>query len=150
MCKSRQTTRRQLAVIEDLFAGELDEQAVLNKHGVKPAVYRKWLADEQFMTHFERRLAQAYHSTRLRLARNAVAAAKRLVELAQCQQTETARKACLDILFPPHSSNETSENTRRPTVPEPTANLDPALSPETASRVLAILAENMQSTRSGS
>jgi hypothetical protein len=141
MTTSNQSTTRQLAVIEDLFTAELDEREVLEKHGVKPSLYRRWLADERFMEYLERRIAQAYHSSRLTLARYASLGANKLVELTGCDQKETARKACLDILYPQsptavdHASSrdtpEASEDAR------PTSNLPP----ETASRILAILAE---------
>lgn len=141
MYKSRQLIKKQLAVIEDLFTAELEEADILKKHGVKPSLYQKWLADEQFMEHFERRLAQAYHSSRVILARGALAAADKLVGLTECDQKETARKACLDIIYPqnPNIADHVSS------CDAPGANEDarptPALSPETASRILAILAE---------
>jgi hypothetical protein len=141
MYKSRQFIKKQLAVIEDLFSAELDEAEVLKKHGVKPSLYRKWLADEQFLEHFEQRLAHAYHSSRVLLARRALDAAKKLVELTKCDQSETARKACLDIITArnPNALNHMSSQEQQ------AANEDVApagLSPETASRILAILAEN--------
>jgi hypothetical protein len=147
MSKSNQLTKRQLAVIEDLFTDELDEREVLEKHGVKPDVYRKWLADERFIEHFERRLAQAYHSSRIALARHALAAADRLIQLTKCKQNETARKACLDIIFPqsPSSANHASSADVQGAGEDihPTS----ALPPETASRILAILAEPPGSTQ---
>jgi hypothetical protein len=144
MCKSRPTTKRQLAVIEDLFTSELDEAEVLKKHGVKPSLYRKWLADEQFMEHFEQRLAHAYHSSRVLLARYASLAAGRLVELTICDQKETARKACLDIVYPqsPNSADRaSSQDVHRV---DQAVSPAPILSAETAGRILAILADGGQ------
>jgi hypothetical protein len=144
MYKSRQTIKKQLAVIEDLFTAELGEQEVLEKHGVKPSLYQKWLADEEFMQHFERRLAQAYHSSRVLLARHALAAADRLIQLTKCDQNETARKACLDIIFPqsPNMAGHTSSHDTQDASED--ARPTPTLSPETASRILAILADGRQ------
>jgi hypothetical protein len=141
MYKSPQLIKKQLAVIEDLFSAELDEAEILKKHGVKPSLYRKWLTDEQFLEHFEQRLAQAHHSSRVLLARRALDAAKRLIELTKCDQSETARKACLDIITArnPNAMNHVSSQEQQTT----NEDVAPAgLSPETASRILAVLAEN--------
>ena len=136
MSKSSQLTKRQLAVIEDLFASELDEREVLEKHGVKPDVYRKWLADEQFMEHFERRIEQAYHAGRVILARNAPRAATKLVNLTQCDKEEVVRRACLDIIFPQTPNAEGRASSHDTPEARPTSDL----SPEAASHILAALA----------
>jgi hypothetical protein len=141
MCKSRQTSRKQLAVIEDLFTAELDEQEVLKKHGITPTLYQKWLTDEQFMQHFEQRIAQAYHSSRVTLARYAALVANRLVELTMCDQKETARKACLDIIYPQGANTRDHASSCETPEANGNARLTSALSPETAGRILAILAE---------
>ncbi len=140
MYKSPQFIKKQLAVIEDLFTSELDEAEILRKHGVKPALYRKWLADEQFKEFCERRLAQAYHSSRVLLARNAYAAAERLIELTKCDQSETARKACLDIIAAQNPSTLNRVSPPNPQTTTETVSLA-SLSPEIAGRILAVLAE---------
>jgi len=138
MPKQKKLTRRQRAVMDDLFTSELDEQAVLQKHNVSHALYNRWLAGECFAEHFESRIAQACRSGRIVLARYATAAAVKLIELTDCEKEETARKACLDIisLQGPNQAN-----------PRPTARAeneatppDSELPPETASRILAALA----------
>jgi hypothetical protein len=133
--------KKQLAVIEDLVTAELDEAEILKKHGVKPSLYQKWLADEQFMEHLERRIAQARHFSRVLLARNTIAAAKRLAQLTECDQKETARKACLDILFPQSPNATGHASSQDAQEPSEDARPTPTLSPETAGRILAILAE---------
>ena len=140
MPKTTTLTRRQLAVIDDLFAGELDEPAILAKHNVSRRRYEKWLADDRFTEQFERRIARAYREGRMALARYAAVAATRLVELTQIDKEETARKACLDILtfHAPAAGSPTPH-------PAP-AKTDPAAAPTelsqaTASRLLAALAE---------
>ncbi len=134
MSESKRLTKRQRAVIEDLFADHANEREVLDKHNVSPALYDQWLGDEQFCECFERRIARAYRQARLILARNAPQAAQTLVELSR-HKGEPARKACLDILALP-----TAE---RPNAAPPTeAANDPTteLPPETATRLLAALA----------
>ena len=138
MTRPTKLTRRQQAVIDDLFNGELDEQDVLQKHNVSHTLYNRWLADERFTEQFERRIAQAYRSGRIVLARHATAAAVKLIELTDCEKEETVRKACLDIitLHPPTQGNA------GPTTPvaAEAAPSEAELPAETARRILAALA----------
>lgn len=143
MRQTRNLTKRQRAVIEDLFTSELEEQAVLEKHHVSPSLYHQWLANDRFLERFEQRIAQAYRTGRIILARYATLAATRLVELTDCEKEETARKACLDIISlhnpaPIQASRVAEDQTDSAT----------ALSPETASRLLAALAAQPDDKRS--
>jgi len=136
MPQAKNLTRRQRALIEDLFTSAMNEEQVLAKHGVGNVLYSRWLADEQFVAEFERRMTQAYRSGRLILARYAIVAASKLVALTDCEKEEVARKSCLDII--------TLEDPTR-TAPSDAAG-DPSeagpaeLPPETARRILAALA----------
>jgi len=138
MTKTSKLTKRQRAVIEDLFLGEMDEKDVLAKHEVSQSLYDGWLADERFIANFEERIARAYRQSRVILAQYATVAATRLVQLTECEKEETARKACLDILaqHSPVSPNAASSNR-----PFEATTAQPDLSPETASRLLAALAQ---------
>jgi hypothetical protein len=129
-------TKRQFAVIDDLFAGEMDEQEVLDKHGVRRRLYERWLADERFCEEFETRIARAHRAGRVILARYAPLAAGKLVELTQCDKEETVRKACLDIIsmFAPDATGSAAPQ------PDEHRTEDLQLPPETASRILAALA----------
>lgn len=138
MLKSKKLTRRQLAVIEDLFVTELDEQVVLDKHSLSRSLYERWLADEQFTRQFNERVALAYRWSRVILARYAPRAAAKLVELTQCDKGETARKTCLDIIS---SRTPASHGMPAQRPPSKGAVTEPELSPEEASRLLAALAE---------
>ncbi len=137
---AKKLSRKQLAVIEDLFVGELDEQAVLDKYNVKRPAFEKWLADERFIEQFNERIIRSFRQSRLIIARYAPLAAAKLVELTASENQETARKACLDIIsmdsqrylgFQDGTSDE-----RQVTSGE--------LSPETAGKILAVLAEGSQ------
>jgi hypothetical protein len=138
MSERKRLTRRQLAVIEDLFADKAKEQEVLDKHHVSAALYDRWLADERFCEHFEQRIARTYREARLILARHAPQAAQALIQLTQCKKEELARKACLDIIAPQTTSGPgvapaaTEENDLDPTAELP---------PETVTRLLAALAD---------
>jgi hypothetical protein len=138
MPEQKRLTRRQLAVIEDLFADKAKEQEVLDKHNVSAALYDRWLADERFCERFERRVAQAYREARLILARNAPEAARTLIELTTCEKEETARKACLDIVAPQSASGPgEAPATGAEAKPDPPVDLPP----ETVTRLLAALAD---------
>lgn len=139
MSESKKLSKRQLAVLEDLFTGELEEQAVLDKHAVPHSLYEKWLADERFTDQLERRIAHAYRQSRTILARSASRAARKLVELTDGEKEETARKACLDIISLQWAASHEAP-LGVPPLPQAPAPA-PDLSPETASRLLAALAE---------
>ncbi len=144
MSRPKSLTRRQRAVIEDLFADKADEQKVLDKHRVRRALYSRWLTDERFNAELDRRLAQAYRAGRLALARAASQAADTLITLAQGKPGETTRKACLDILAAQAPTAST------PAAPQPTPPVAATpLPPETASRILALLAEAHSDSTSG-
>ena len=98
MAKRKKLTKKQLAVIDDLFSGELDERAVLDKHKVSRNAYDRWLADGLFASEFDRRIMSAHRQSAALIARYAPLAAAKLVQLTESEKEETARKACLDII----------------------------------------------------
>jgi hypothetical protein len=101
MAKRKRLSKRQLAVIDDLFGGELDEQAVLQKHKVNRNVYNGWLADELFTSEFDRRIMSAHRQSAALIAKYTPLAAAKLVQLTGSEKVETARKACVDIISLP-------------------------------------------------
>lgn len=130
----KQLTKKQREVIDDLFAGELDEQQTLEKHKVDRRIYDRWLADESFAGEFDRRLKSAHRQSELIIARFATVAAAKLVELTSSENQETSRKACLDVINYLRQKAEPSPDER------PEAEKLPNLPPELASRLLAALA----------
>ena len=135
MATPKKLTRRQLALIEDLFAGESEEQEVLDRHKVSRNTFNKWLSDQRFIEQFNNRIAQAYHQSELIIARYARLAALKLIELTESDKDETARKACLDIIS--RQPNTTSHE-RQATSDELAAS---GLTPETATKILEVLAK---------
>jgi len=127
-------TRKQLAVIDDLFAGELDEQQVFEKHRINKRVYDKWLTEENFAAEFDRRIKSAHRQGELVIARYASIAAMKLVNLTESKSEETSRKACLDVINYLRQKAEPSPDG------QPEAEKLPDLPPEVASRLLAALA----------
>lgn len=135
MPKAKNLTKRQCAVIEDLFTAKLDEVEVLEKHHISPALYSRWLADDRFIEQIERRIAQARRCGRLVLARYASVAAGKLVALTECKKEEVARKACLDIITLDRPTTRAATTTE-----EATETAKTELPPETATQILAALA----------
>ncbi len=147
MAKAKRLSRKQLALIQGLFASKLDEQKILDKHRVSRQLYRKWLADEQFTEELNQRVAGAYRRSTFLFARNASKVAQKLVDLTENKSPETARKACLDIItMNPSTGLPATGSARDDETEEPSP-----IPPETASRLLAVLAEkNDASQESGS
>jgi len=141
MKKKKNLTKRQLAVIEDLFAGELEEQEVLDRHKVSRNTFNKWLSDQRFIEQFNNRIAQAYHQSELIIARYARLAALKLIALTESDKDETARKACLDIITRNSISPRLYAEGLNPEQSTPPVD---KLSPQTASRLLAVLAEEKE------
>ena len=137
MSREKKLSRRQLAVLTELFTGDPDEQAVLAKYNVSRTIYNKWLADEAFAEAFDRRIAAAYRQSELIIARYAPLAAAKLVALTESTSQETARKACLDIISMPVSAARKTLQKSEAEAPPPS----PPLPDQTASRLLAALAE---------
>ncbi|MFH1370501.1 MAG: hypothetical protein ABII09_04365 [Planctomycetota bacterium] len=134
MTNVKTITKKQRAVIEDLFAGVADEQQVLEKNQVSRRVYEKWQTDEFFLREFEFRLQRQHRQSEMIIARYATVAAAKLVQLTESTNPETARKACLDIinLLRPNAEQNPRE--------EPDAEQPPDLTPELAGKLLAALA----------
>ena len=139
MDEEKKLSKKQLAVIDDLFSGELDEQALLRKHKVRRSIYNKWQCSQAFTDEFEQRIAALNRQGRLIIARYASVAAAKLVQLTESEGQETARKACLDIINLPQPTGDRANPAEGPQQDsEQQAN---QLSPETAARLLAALAE---------
>jgi hypothetical protein len=136
MPKVNYLTKKQLGVIEDLFAGELDEEQVLKKRRIRLSTYCRWHTMANFAGEYNRRLKQTNRKSELLIARFASIAASKLVELTQSEKEETARKACLDVI------NYFRQKARPDSEEQPETEKLPDLPPELASRLLAALAND--------
>ncbi|MGD8499188.1 MAG: hypothetical protein PVJ86_00990 [Phycisphaerales bacterium] len=142
MTKAKRLSKRQLAVIEGLVSAELGEQAVLDKYKVSKNLYNKWLADEVFAEQFDQNIVGTYRQSVLLIARHAPLAAAKLVRLTESKKEETTRKVCLDII----SMCRPAERLAVTSVvagndPASATSAPPRLSPESAGRLLAVLAD---------
>jgi len=143
MRKKNTLTKRQLDVIEDIFAGELDEQAVLEKHNVNTILYSRWHSEDAFVEQFEERIASAHRRSAAMIASYAPVAAAKLVQLTQSEKVETARKACLDII----AMQTPGVTPPKLLPPKPDTSDQPQqLTQKTAAKILAILAEENQAS----
>jgi len=137
---AKQLTKKQLDVIDDLFAGELDEKAILEKYKLSRKLYNKWRNDDTFAGQFEKRITDSYRQSDILIARYAPVAAAKLIQLTESDKPETARKACLDIISMPIL---TAGRKAQPSEDSQSADTQPpiSLNAETAGRLLAVLAE---------
>ena len=139
MSKEKPLSAKQLAVIEDLFDGGLQEREILKKHNLSRKLYEKWLADEAFNSYLDRNITWEYRKSEFMLARKAREAVSELVGLTKSQQSETARKACLDIIT--MRANRSAGSSSTPGDNPALLPDSPPLTPETAGKILAVLAE---------
>ncbi len=138
MMKRRYLSQRQLTVLDDLFNSKLDEQGVLDKHKVSRNTYERWLSDELFAERFKEHVNSMKRRNELLMAKYSCVAAEKLVRLTGSKKAETARKACLDIIGQPKVATKAEkDSTTKPKAVQ--------LSNETASRILAVLAEEKDS-----
>ena len=138
----RKPSRRQLAVIDDLFDGKMEEAEILEKHNLRISVFRKWLSSDNFIAELDQRAAAARRQSEMIIARFAPAAAAELVALTSCEKEDVRRRACLDIITaasgnPPGAGGESGRaagDAERPDIPI-------NLSPKLAGKILAVMAE---------
>jgi hypothetical protein len=134
MGRYKYLSRKQLAVLDDLFNSELDEQGVLEKYKVRRSTYEKWLDDELFSERFNRYIRRIRYRSELLIAKYRCLAAAKLIELTTSEKAETARRACLAIIsqpkIKPEAEGAEKDGNKRG---EP-------LSDAKASKILAVLA----------
>ena len=150
--KDRKLTPRQLAVIDDLFEGGLDETEVLARHNVSTRLYRRWLCCEAFAGELRFRIESARRAGELIIARYTPVAAAKLVGLIDSDKPETVRRACLDIMAaarqqgdPKHDISRLGTREAATGDPAPSDDEQPALPPALAGKLLALLAEAQKS-----
>jgi hypothetical protein len=134
--KQKNLSKRQLAVIDELFAGGMDETEVLQRHKVSTRLYRRWLANELFAGELRFRIESARRTGELIIARYTPTAAVKLVGLIDSDKDETVRRACLDIISAGRQTDAATTDSAESNESQPD------LSPALASKLLAVLAEH--------
>lgn len=128
-------TKRQLNFIDELFTSGGDETAAGKRCNLSPVLYHKWLSTKAFADEIARRSDLAKQASKILLSQYLTVAAAKLVALTGSDKEETARKACLDILSLNSDEAAVDEET---TAESPL----PKISPQTASKLLKVLAED--------
>jgi predicted DNA-binding protein YlxM (UPF0122 family) len=135
MSKQKHLTKKQLAVIDDLFESDLKESEILKKYKVSRTLYNRWLADEKFIKEFDNRIAAAYKRNVACIAVNTSKAINTLLTMIDADKGELTRKACLDLI-------ELQNQRREKNLPQQQlSESNTCLSDEAAGRILAALAE---------
>ena len=130
-------SKKQIRVLDELFAGDIDVNEILQKYDVTTGMFNKWQEQEAFIAEFDNRIAALYRQSELIIARYAAVAAAKLVQLTESENQETARKACLDIIQLPRPNAKKQS----PPAENDEPNQPLQLSAETAGKLLAVLAE---------
>ncbi len=136
---SRKPSKKQLAVLDDLFSSELTEQQILEKHRVSQTLFNRWRSDETFITEFDRRIELLNRNSKLLIAKYSSLAAAKLIALTESENQETARKACLDILSLTKTGEQKSKDEQKPNFAD--NDESPQMSPKLAEKILKSLAE---------
>jgi hypothetical protein len=89
---------RQRAVIDDMLKNGLTEKEALEKHGITPIRYRRWLKGGLYMQEINVAIDAAMRQQKFTIAQCLPDAADKLTELIDTEKGETVRKACLDII----------------------------------------------------
>jgi hypothetical protein len=88
---------QRLALV-DLFEKGMTEAEVEKARGLKAGTFNKWLEDDDFRCEIQALVEAASMRARMIVAQSAAIAARRLVQLTDCEKEETCRRACLDII----------------------------------------------------
>ena len=88
---------RQKQIIEDVFSG-MDEESLAKIYDIKISVLRQWLGEDRFKKRLNEKIESAQRQSSMIIASCGPVAAARLVGLMDSDKSETARKACLDII----------------------------------------------------
>jgi len=134
--KQKRLSKRQLAVIDELFAGGMDEAEVLQRYKLSTRLYREWLADKLFADELKFRIESAKRAGELIIARYTPVAAAKLVGLIDSDKAETVRRACLDIMSAGRQQDTATTDSA------PSNESRPDLPPDLASKLLELLAEH--------
>lgn len=139
--KTKKLSKRQINVLNGLFSGELTLNEILKKCRVSQITYYEWLSDPFFMAAFDKRIDSAKAVLLSTLSAYSQAALLSLVNLTRSEKTETARKACLDIVK--LVQDERDEQTSKDDIsPVPTLSHNGrTLTPGESSAILQVLAE---------
>jgi len=125
-------TENQTDALDELYANGGDESAVQAKFNISRNVWQSWLDNHYFTAEMNARHDSLQRQADIMLAKFKPIAMAVLISLCQSQNEEVSRKACVELLNLKFQFDEKK-------VQQPEDNEQ--LSPETASKMLALLAE---------
>ena len=138
MLRSMYLSKKQRGVLDDLFSGKFSTQEVLEKWKVTRRLYGRWHEQPFFAAEYNRLINLTNRESELILACCTANVASRLVNLADSEKAETARKACMDIIT--HPDRKAKLEPKNP----PPAKEPKSLPPEVASRLLTFLTDEKE------
>ena len=139
--KTQKLSKRQINVLNAMFSGDLTLNDILKSCRVSQITYYEWLSNSFFMAAFDKRIDSARAVLTSTLAAYSQAALLSLVNLTRSEKTETARKACLDIVkLVQEEKDEQDAKFEIQNVPRLSVGQE-VLSPEQSSSILNALAE---------
>jgi hypothetical protein len=124
-------SKKQLIALDEFFESGGDESSVLEKHKIKLALWLQWHKSERFAKEFYRRIEALKLQSDILIAKYRPYAISQLLAQCKSENNETARKACVDLL------NFVLQD-KKPAADDVST---PVLDDETASKMLALLAE---------
>ena len=116
MAASKSLSKRQTDFLDDMVESGPGLQELLQRNALTPAQFLRWLGSERFQSRLADRARSEFMHARAILSHHAVTAVATLVALTSSEKTETARKACLDIIELARSELPSEGS---PTAPEP-------------------------------
>ena len=138
---TKKLSSRQINILNAMFSGDLTLNDILKSCRVSQITYYDWLSDSLFMSAFDKRVDSARAVLTSTLSAYSQAALLALVNLTRSEKTETARKACLDIVkLVQEEKDEQDAKFEIPNVPRLSVGQE-VLSPEQSSSILNALAE---------
>ncbi|HBG26743.1 MAG: hypothetical protein A2Y10_00765 [Planctomycetes bacterium GWF2_41_51] len=129
---------KQLKVIRELFEGNEGEKKVLEDNNVSEQTWRRWLADKHFISKVTNKIETAKLANQILLAKLMPVVTTRLLQLCSSENEDVSRKACLTLV---ELQNDKEINLQFEEKPEM------QIEPETASKILAVLAERRREKR---
>jgi hypothetical protein len=131
-------TKKQFEAISDLFETGGDESKVLEKHKIQLSLWLKWQRNKDFTDEISRRMRSLDTQGQILIAKYRPLAIAHLISLCSNENSETSRKACLDMVNfvlngqkPGDAGSGGDEKLLK-------------IKPETASKLLAVLAEDAE------
>ena len=132
-------TKKQFDIIDEWFENGGDETAVRKKYNISNNIWRKWLADKSFRAAVDDKIKAVQRQSQIIAAQYLPVVMAKLVQLCGSEKEEISRKACLEIL-----ALQADDRDARPSVSTDAGDEEEKtmLDEETASKILAVLAES--------